>query len=526
MSLSDPPAYVGQALYSSAEIKLIEQNAADKGGFELYSLMEKAGLSALKKVNRHWPEIKQITIVCGKGNNAGDGFVLARLAAEAGLVVQVLLVESEPEFKGDALTAYQTLTHQKTLDSPEKITIKQFKPSLLEGQPLIIDAILGTGICGALRDNYKQVVESINDFVESTNNKQPQSTAVFSIDIPTGLESDTGFANPLAIKASRTLTFVALKSGMVTGYARACCGIIELDDLGLNETETLALERIKPRAWLNDADALIASLPKRSNVSHKGDHGHLLLVGGDFGFGGAILMSAMAAARCGTGKLTILTRDAHIAPILTQCPEAMIRSIESVDEPILEKVLSEVDAIVIGPGLGQEDWGKSLLAAVCASKLPLLVDADALNIIANDKDYNEHCLGTKPWVMTPHPGEAARLLDTNIALIEKNRYQSAEQLQKKFSAVIVLKGAGTIIADNENHITVCDEGNPGMASAGMGDILTGIIGALLAQKVEVGVAARIGVALHARAGDLAAMNGQKGLMATDLIGPLRMLVNQ
>ena len=156
----------------------------------------------------------------------------------------------------------------------------------------------------------------------------------------------------------------------------------------------------------------------------------------------------------------------------------------------------------------------------------MLVDADALNIIANNKSYDEHCLVKRSWVMTPHPGEAARLLGKPITSIEKDRYQSAQQLQSKYSAVVVLKGAGTIIADNENQLTVCDEGNPGMASAGMGDILSGIIGALLALGVETGSAARISVALHARAGDLAAMNGQKGLMATDLIDPLRMLVNQ
>ena len=352
MSLSDPPAYVGQALYQSAEIKLIEQNAAEKGEFKLYALMEKAGQSAWKAISRHWPKIKQITVVCGKGNNAGDGFVVARLAAEAGLAVQVLLIESKPEFKSDALTAYQLM-----LKSPEEIIVKAFDAPLLENQPLIVDAILGTGISGPLRENYQQAVETINTYVENANKKQSNSAAVFAIDIPTGLESDTGLANPIAIEASRTLTFVALKSGMVTGYARACCGIIELDELGIKSAADVNV--FKPRAWINDADALIASLPKRSNISHKGDHGHLLLIGGDFGFGGAILMSAMAAARCGTGKLTILTRDAHIAPILTQCPEAMIRSIESSDEPILKKVLAEADAIVIGPGLGQEHWGES-----------------------------------------------------------------------------------------------------------------------------------------------------------------------
>jgi len=498
------PLFVNQALFQASEIKQIEQQAAKSNDYAMYQLMETAGLESWNTILKYWPEAEQISVICGKGNNAGDGFVLARLAAKAGKIVQVFIVEADTEFKGDALTAFQAMQEQG-------ITPQIFNASALENQHLVVDAILGTGLKGPLRGNFQKVIEDLNKTSDKFN------FPVFSIDIPSGLASDTGFAGTTVIKATRTLTFIAMKTGMVTGFARACCGVIDLATLGIDEEFK---QLFSASAWIDDADALIANLPKLSNVAHKGDHGHLLLVGGDYGFGGAILMAAMAAARCGAGMLTILTRAAHIAPILTQCPEAMIRSILGAEDPALSKILENVNAVVIGPGLGQEDWGRGLLAAIAKTDLPLLVDADALNILAAQG------VGKEQWVLTPHPGEAGRLLGVATAEVQEDRYTAAAAIQKQYSAVTVLKGPGTLIASKNCDTTVCGQGNPGMASAGMGDVLSGVIGSLLAQGLEAGLAARTGVALHARAGDIAAENGPKGLMATDLIEPLRMLVNQ
>lgn len=502
------PPFVEQALFCASQIRKIEQQAAQSGGYALYQLMESAGLEAWNWIQRYWPESQTITVVCGKGNNAGDGFVLATIAAKQGKTVQVLLVEADVKFKGDAQTAFQAMQQQGIRPQP-------FEISLLKDQQLIVDAILGTGFQGPLRKNFQQIIEAINSFSHSSP-RALEGTPIFSIDIPSGLESDTGFANPVAIQADRTLTFIALKSGMVTGHARACCGVIELSMLG---TDTRLQEQFTAHAWIDDADQLIENLPERSKISHKGEHGHLLLIGGDYGFGGAILMSAMAAARCGAGMLTILTRDAHVAPILTQCPEAMIRSIDGAEDSALNEILAKVDAVVIGPGLGQGEWGRGILEMICTTELPLLIDADALNILAGQTE------GKEQWVMTPHPGEAGNLLDMTSQQIQQDRYSAVGRLQDKYLGAIVLKGAGTLISSNNKLVTVCNEGNPGMASAGMGDILSGIIGSLLAQGLETNLAARTGVALHARAGDLAAMKGLKGLMATDLIDPLRLLVN-
>jgi len=507
------PCYIENPLFESNEIKNIEQLSAESRNIELYQLMELAGQAAWQSIETSWPKVNKITVVCGSGNNAGDGFVLARIAAHYGKVVQVLLVDVKAEPKGDALLAYQAMV-------TEGIKTSHFHPELLKEQHLIVDAILGTGIKGALKENVQQVIESINDLLD-LQQELDNPVELLSLDIPSGLESNTGYVNPIAIRATQTLTFIALKSGMVTGDARAYCGVIDVATLGVTKD---SLQQFRAQAWIDDADALINSLPQRSSVSHKGDHGHLLLIGGDYGFGGAILMSAMAAGRCGAGMLTILTRDAHVAPILTQCPEAMIRSVTGAGDPALMNILQNIDAVVIGPGLGQESWAKGLLEVICATDLPLLLDADALNILAANKNPEKY--KKTNWIITPHPGEAGRLLNIETSQIQQNRYQAVHLLQKKYSAVTVLKGAGTLIADYENNITVCNEGNAGMASAGMGDILSGIIGTLLAQGIEASLAARIGVALHARAGDLAAMNGQKGLMATDLISPLRMLINQ
>ncbi len=498
------PSFVSSALYKAAEIKQIEQRAAKSSGYALYHLMEQAGMAAWLYILKFWPKANKIAIVCGKGNNAGDGFVLARIAASEGKQVQVLGVDADAEFTGDAKIALQSMNEHG-------IHLQAFNKALLSSQELIIDAILGTGFKGMLREPYLQVIETINAFLET------ERISVFSIDIPSGLGSDTGFANPVAIKATRTLTYIALKAGMVTGHARDYCGKIDLDLLGIDEK---CPKHFPLFAWIDSTDQLIHNLPGRSKVSHKGDHGHLLLIGGDYGFGGAILMSAIAAARSGAGMLTILTRDAHVGPILSQCPEAMIRSIEDADDPVLAKILKNVSAVVIGPGLGKEEWGTGLLKIICTTNLSVLVDADALNILALDYFQN------KNWVMTPHPGEAGRLLGVETSDIQKDRYLAVSQLQKKYAGVSVLKGAGSLICDQNQRITVCNEGNQGMASAGMGDILSGIIGSLLAQGIEPGLAARTGVALHARAGDIAAKKGQKGLMATDLIEPLRMLVNQ
>lgn len=497
------PEFVLRPVYRAEDVKTIERRSVALESYPLYELMRRAGEAAWRCLLAHKPALEKLIVVCGSGNNAGDGLILALHAQLAGKAVTVLTIKEQPDYRGDALLAWQEV-------KAAGITTGTFCAENLIDHEIVVDAILGTGVKGELRPDYEQSIRSINDW------RRKYKGWVLALDIPSGLDADTGTVAPVAIESDQCLSFIDLKPGMVTARAREYCPVWQVAELDIHPDSRTD---VPIHAWLDDSSALCHSLPKRSPVSHKGDFGHLLLIGGDFGFGGAILMSAQAAARVGVGRMTILTRDSHVAPILSQLPEAMIRSIENPEDTFLEEMLTKVEAVVIGPGLGVSDWGRGLLERVIAADKPMLIDADGLNILASAPQKNAQ------WVLTPHPGEASRLLGKAVAELEANRYHSCRDLQHLYGGTVVLKGAGTLIG-SEQQVTVCIEGNPGMATAGMGDILSGIIGSLLAQGYESQLAARIGVALHARAGDLAARaGGETGLLATDLLEPLRQLVN-
>jgi hydroxyethylthiazole kinase-like uncharacterized protein yjeF len=266
--------------------------------------------------------------------------------------------------------------------------------------------------------------------------------------------------------------------------------------------------------------ALRAShLKPRAHAAHKGDFGHVLVVGGDQGMDGAVRLAATAALRTGAGLVSVVTRQEHVSQVNATRPELMCHGVQSPHE--LAPLIKKASVVVVGPGLGQSDWSRALLSAVLASALPLVVDADALNLLSQQK--NVRC---DHWVLTPHPGEASRLLNCSNADVQKDRLAAVTALQARFGGVCVLKGAGTLILGTDHKIYQCEEGNPGMASAGMGDVLAGIIGAWIAQGFSIDVAAQMGVAVHAAAGDRAATTGERGLLASDLIENLRALVNE
>lgn len=275
----------------------------------------------------------------------------------------------------------------------------------------------------------------------------------------------------------------------------------------------------KQRILPIDQRKLRLALQPRARNAHKGDFGHALIIGGDAGMAGAALMAAEACARTGAGKISVATRADHTAAFIARTPELMARGVESSEE--LLPLLAVATVVVIGPGLGQSDWSKAMLKAVLATDLPLVVDADALNLIASDNDQPQR----DNWIFTPHPGEAARLLNINTQQIASDRPQYAADLQQRFQGVAILKGMGSLIATPE-ALYQCKRGNPGMASGGMGDVLSGIIGGLLAQGFSLSDAACFGVELHAAAADIAAkQSGERGLLATDLLLPLRTLLN-
>lgn len=265
----------------------------------------------------------------------------------------------------------------------------------------------------------------------------------------------------------------------------------------------------------NLQDILNRELP-RNPAANKGHFGHVLVVGGDTGMSGAARLAGEAAARSGAGVVSVATRTEHAAIISASVPELMCRGVENIAD--LLPMLKRATVVAIGPGLGQGEWAQSLFGVLLQSNLPMVVDADALNLLAIEP------MNKNNWILTPHPGEAARLLGQTVEEVQSDRRAAAIELQKKYGGVVVLKGAGTVVVDTKEGVGICTEGNPGMATGGMGDVLTGVIAGLLAQGVSLNQAAELGVCLHARAGDLAAEEGQRGLLASDLFPFLRRLL--
>lgn len=499
-------------LYQVDQIRKLEDFIIKNLEISASRLMEKAGAAAFKVLKCRWPKAKKITVVCGKGNNGGDGYVLARLAKKAKLEVKILHLAPYSSLKNEAKIA--ALKCQKL-----KIEIKKFSKRALKGSDLVVDAIFGIGLRGNMGEDFKKAVKDIN------TSKIP----VLSIDIPSGIDGDTGENLNGAIEAKVTITFIANKIGLFVGDARNNTGEIICDDLKLSKS---IFKLVKHKVQILDLSNEMKLLKPRKRNSHKGDFGHVLVIGGDYGMGGAVLMAATAAARVGTGLVSIATRNKHISDINYRQPEFMVYDVDKVKQ--LEPLLKKGTVILVGPGLGQSSWAKKIFNAALESKKPMVIDADGLNLLAKTCKHNEN------WILTPHPGEAVRLLGSEGAK-SCVRCQMPEVLQKKFGGVVVLKGSGTLITGDKPPMFICDAGNPGMASAGMGDVLGGLIAGILAQisgsvrgrlmkqKSLISnnlAAAKLAVLLHAVAGDRVASNeGCLGMFATDLLKEIRNILN-
>ncbi len=486
-------------LYTTQAVRAIERRAIDELGVPGIQLMNRAGAAALRLLQALWPAPSPVHVFCGTGNNGGDGFVLAALAQARNLKVSVWQVGDAGKIKGDALTA-------RNLAVANGATIAPWD-GVLPASGIIVDALLGTGLHGNVTPDFAQAIAAIN----------ASGLPVLALDVPSGLGSDSGARLGCAVAATHTLTFVAVKQGLLTGFAPECCGVLHCADLNLPAS---LLAQMPASATRLVALGLRQQwLPKRARAAHKGSFGHVLIIGGDHGAGGAVMMAAEASLRTGAGLVSCATRAEHVAPLLARSPEVMVHAVRARAD--LAPLLARASVVVVGPGLGQAAWGQQLLHAAVASDLPLIIDADALNLISSGTvaaKRREH------WIFTPHPGEAARLLATCTEAVQSDRFAAARALQQRFGGAIVLKGAGTLVA-SAGGLGISNYGNPGMASGGMGDVLSGILGALLAQGLEVGAAASLGVCLHGLAGDRAAQAGERGLVATDLIACLREVCN-
>jgi len=467
--------------------------------------MELAGLSVFEQARLKFPQSRHWLVFCGGGNNGGDGYVVARLAREAGLNVVVCALKSMDSLSGDAATA-ASRWHQAGGET------RAWPVLDIESCDLVVDALLGTGLDRSVAGHYGDAIELINQ----------AAAGVVAVDIPSGLNADTGQVMGKATEADLTVTFIGRKRGLYTAHGPDFAGRIKFSDL---QTPDSVRDSILDFGLLIRENIIKENLPPRRRNSHKGSFGWVLGVGSNTGMSGAVRLCGEAALRSGAGKVTLATHPAHAALLNLACPELMVRGVE--DKEQLENLLQQVDVVVTGIGLGRDSWAEEMFRVCMQTPARVVLDADGLNILAGL--FAEMADGDIPlgnWILTPHPAEAGRLLGIQASEVQHDRVKRAQQLAQRYDAVVVLKGCGTVIADQNGRYAICPLGNPGMASAGSGDVLAGVIAALLAQSLSLWEAATTGVVAHARAGDIAAgLLGERGMLASDITQQLPRVLN-
>lgn len=490
---------LSQKLFRADQVRHHEEQASQQSFCSLYGLMQRAGKALYANALQLVPNAEHFLVLVGNGNNAGDGYICGLLALQAGKHVTLCAVDIQRELCGDAKQAQAAFIAAGG-------EIETFAPNQLKRNDIVIDALLGTGIKGALRAEFAMIIDAVND----------SELPVLSVDVPSGINADTGVSLGRCIQADMTVTFVGIKQGLVTATGKQATGKLVFEDLEIG----LAFSELCPtNTQLLNLDRFTGLAPRQVN-SHKGRFGRLLCVGGNAGMSGAIRLAGEAALRAGTGLVKVFANTQSRVQICAGRPELMVIC------DGLEKALEWANCVVIGPGLGQDDWAietfEQVISHCAKADVPIVIDADALNLLP------KHAVAftTDQCVITPHSGEAARLLGASIDEVESNRFVSARLLAQKYNATVILKGPGTII-DDAAQTWVCEHGNPGMATAGMGDVLSGIVGAMFAQRMNKTDAAKYSVCIHGRAADMIADEyGERGMLASDLFDQLRRLINQ
>lgn len=485
------------SIHTCQQSKDLDRIAIEKYGISGYELMTRAGQGAFRMLQKRWPDCESVGVLCGRGNNGGDGYVLAAAAKRAGLNTTVFRT-GEPG----------TPDSQKARDEYRKLggTMQDAGNGLdLAACDVLVDALLGVGLT---RDVG---IELVNIFEQVESSRKP----VLALDIPSGIDGDTGAVRGCALRADATATFISTKMGLLTGEGRDYTGVLELDTLDVPQE---AYREVCGIAQVIDPKFLPVARLKRKSGAHKGSAGHVLIIGGNKTMQGAALMAGQAAARAGAGLVSIVSIAATAEPYSSGMPE--LRNFVIEHAASIAQLLESCNAVGIGPGLGQDDWAREMWNAAREYQTQLVVDADALNLLA------AYPCQRQDWILTPHPGEAGRLLDMPATEIQMDRVSAAHRIAERFGGICVLKGAGTIVAGGQ-HTWICDRGNPGMATGGMGDVLTGVICALRAQGLSAEEAACLGVWLHATAGDASAREtGAIGMIATDLLPGIRKFLNE
>ncbi|MDZ7643923.1 MAG: NAD(P)H-hydrate dehydratase [Woeseiaceae bacterium] len=496
--MTDADHNPGRYVYDVAGVQAIDRAAIHEAGIPGYELMTRAAGYALDVALAEFPGSDSWVVLCGGGNNAGDGYALARLAARRGLDVSVRHVSDPDRLTGAAATAWRDCV-------AAGVPIGAFDGALPGAAGLLVDGLLGSGLARDVAGQYAAAVAAVND----------HPAPVLALDIPTGVHGDTGKVLGSAVRADVTVTFVGQKLGLYLAGGPDACGRLVFHDLDIPASCYDAATPVLRRIGMAD---VASALPPRHRQAHKGDFGHVVIVGGAPGMPGAVRLAGEAALRCGAGRVSIATHPQHAGALPAGRPELMCHAVTEPAE--LAALLQTATVVALGPGLGRDEWSRRLFAAARDVQLPSVVDADGLNLLAEAPDSRAD------RVLTPHPGEAGRLLGCTARAVQADRRGALDDLIGRYGGAVVLKGCASLVGVAAKMPWLSTAGNPGMATAGTGDVLTGVVAALLAQGLDAELAAVVGVAVHARAGDVAAQSGgERGLLASDLLAELRPWVN-
>ncbi len=492
-------------LVTASQMREMDRRAITEYGITSLELMERAGLAVFHAARELLPPAGRALVVCGKGNNGGDGFVVARLLHRAGYEVILWIAGRAGDLSGDARVNYERAARAH-LDITEALS----EPPPLPHVHLIVDALLGTGLTDEVRPHTRAFIDALND----------SGLPILSVDLPSGLDSDTGHPRGAAVRATRTVTFGLPKIGLAQYPGMDLAGELLVADIGipgvLLHDAALTVERA-------NAEAVRRLLPPPDKATHKGARGSVLIVAGSEGYTGAACLASEAAFRIGAGLVTLACPrslndlyEAKLTEVITrpvpEPPGARCFGAESVDA-VLEAA-EKADAVVFGPGLSRNEQTAAFMQGFLPQlKAPTLIDADGLNLLSDAPDTP---LPSRA-VLTPHPGEMSRLLQADVSMVQADRLATAREATKRYGAIVLLKGPGTVIAHPDGRISLNPTGTPGLGTAGAGDVLSGAIGGLLARGLNPFDAAVAGAYLHGLAGEIAAEEiGEEGMMAGDV----------
>ncbi len=497
---------------SARQMQMIDQRAIGEFGIAGLTLMENAGKKVVEAIRREFEDLKKkkVDIFAGKGNNGGDGLVVARLLNRERVKARVFLSARKNELTGDARTNLKRALEDK-LEIVELSNLAGLKSAISESD-IIVDALLGTGTKGKVKGFLASLIEILNG----------ENKPIVSIDIPSGLQADKGTVLGVCIKATHTVTLGLPKSGLVFFPGAAYVGKLSIADIGLPrqllEDEGIALNLITE-------DEVVTSLPLREAEAHKGSFGHVFVLAGSVGLSGAAALTSLAALRSGAGLVTLGVPRSLNQVMERKLTEVMTKPLPETEEKTLaltaykeiEKFSLRADVLALGPGLSVNPKTAELVRKIVRGiERPLVIDADGINALSGHLQV--FAGGHSLRVITPHPGEMARLLGISPSEVQQERIGIARKVAAKHKIIVVLKGARTVIASPQEDTYLNPTGNPGMASGGSGDVLTGLIAGLIGQKMKPLEACRTAVYIHGLAGDLAALDrGQMSLIASDLL---------